>query len=177
MSTKLLLSEVKTFRNNQENFMNILYYFNSKIKYLSYKLRYPEAETDLIIYLYELLKLINEQRFKTDRDLLMYVNRCLKNKSIALFRKIVKDKEALSFTSETAILEVLNCEAANDEYSDVVFHDLISPLNSRQKKIIFYKFYLQLSDIEIAKLLSISRQAVNKAQRVVLKNLKAKLLA
>ena len=45
---KNLLEEVMVFKKNQENFMNILPYFNKKIKHLSYKLKYPESETDLI---------------------------------------------------------------------------------------------------------------------------------
>lgn len=176
MPTDLLISKIETFHKNQECFSDVLISFNSKIKYLSYKLKYPEAETDLVIYLYELLKAIDEHKFNTDKELLMYINKCLKNKSIALFHKVAKDKEHLSFSSETEMLDAINCEEKNDEYSDIIFNDLISSLNLKQKKIIFYKFYLQFSDIEIAKLFKISRQAVNKAQRLALKNLKAELL-
>lgn len=171
-----LLQQITIFQDNQGNFIDILAYFNSKIKYLGYKLKYPEAETDLIIYLYELLGSLNQERFETDKDLLMYTNKCLKNKSIGLFYKASKDKESMIFTSETETLDVIDCGEKNDEYSDIIFNDLISLLNPKQKKIIFYKFYLQLSDIEIAKIFKISRQAVNKTQRVALKNLKAKLL-
>lgn len=176
MPTNLLISKIETFHKNQECFSDVLTYFNSKIKYLSYKLKYPEAETDLVIYLYELLKLIDGHKFNTDNEFIMYINKCLKNKSISLFHKVAKDKEHLSFSSETEILDAINCEEKNDEYSDIIFNDLISSLNPRHKKIIFYKFYLQLSDIEIAELFKISRQAVNKAQRMALKILKAKLL-
>ena len=56
-----------------------------------------------------------------------------------------------------------------------MFRDLILSLKPRQKQITFYKFYLQLSDIEIAEIFKISRQAVNKAQRLALKNLKTRL--
>lgn len=170
-----LLNQITIFQDNSEKFTDILAYFNSKIKYLSYKLKYPEAETDLIIYLYEFLKLINNKRFETDKDILMYINKCLKNKSIALFHKVVKDKELMNFTSESEMLDVINCEENNDEYSDIMFNDLISLLKPKQKQIIFYKFYLQLSDIEIARLLQISRQAINKTQRVALKTLKIEL--
>ena len=171
-----LLQQIIIFQDNQKNFIDILDYFNSQIKYLGYKLKYPEAETDLIIYLYEFLKLIDQSKFETDKHLLMYINKCLKNKSISLFHKVDKDDKLISFESETEILDVINSQEKNDEYSDIIFNDLISCLNPRQKKIIFYKFYLQLSDIEIAKLFKISRQAVNKAQRAALKILQSKLL-
>lgn len=176
MPTNLLLSNIKTFHKNQEVFGDIFTHFSSKIKYLNYKLKYPEAETDLTIYLYELLKVIDEQKFNTDKDILMYINKCLNNKSISLFHQIAKDKESMCFTSDTEILDVIDCNEKNDEYSDILFKDLISCLNLRQKEIMFYKFYLQLSDIEIARLLKISRQAVNKAQRAALKILRQELL-
>lgn len=172
-----LLQQITRFQNNQEGFIDIWTYFKSKIKYLSYKLNYAEAETDLTIYLYEFLKLINLKKFEMDKDISIYINKCLKNKSISLFYKIAKDKELMSFTSDTEVLDVINCEEQNDEYSDIIFNDLISSLNPKQKKVIFYKYYLQLSDIEIAQMFKISRQAVNKTQRIALKNLKNELLA
>ncbi|WP_252244680.1 MULTISPECIES: hypothetical protein [unclassified Clostridium] len=52
---KSLMEQIKLFQEKSDNFMDILDFFNCKIKYLSYKLKYPEAYTDLIIYLYELL--------------------------------------------------------------------------------------------------------------------------
>lgn len=170
-----LLQKSTIFQDDKQNFMEILDSFNFKIKYLSYKLKYPEAETDLIIYLFELLKSLDLKKFETDQDLKMYINRCLKNKSIKLFNKIVKGNECISFTSETEMLDGIDYENRNDEYSDIMFADLISSLRPKQKETIFYKFYLQLSDIEIAKIFKISRQAVHKTQRLALENLKMQL--
>lgn len=172
---KNLLQKIIRFRRNQDNFMDVLSHFNLKIKYLSYRLKYPEAETDLIIYLYELLRSPKLKTFEKDKDLLMYINKCLKNKSIALFHKVSKDRERINFTEETELLDVMGFKEKRDEYSDVMFRDLISSLKPKQKQITFYKFYLQLSDAEIAAIFKISRQAVNKAQRLALKNLKARL--
>lgn len=171
-----LLQDIIRFQIYHDNFMEILPCFNSKIKYLSYKLKYPEAETDLLIHLYELIDIINTKKFEKDKSLLAYINKCLENKSITLFNKIFKDKESMNFTEEIELLDAINCKEKNDEYSDIMFKDLISSLNPKQKQITFYKFYLQLSDIEIGKILKISRQAVNKTQRAALSNLKTKLL-
>lgn len=170
-----LLEEITIFQDNEENFINIFAYFNSKIRYLAYKLRYPEAETDLIIYLYELLKSLNSNKFEKEQDIVAYINRCLKNRSILLYYKDFKDKELMSFTSETEILDVIDINDRSDEYSDIRFNDLISILKPKQKEITFYKFYMQFSDVEIAKMLKISRQAVNKTQRLALRNLKTQL--
>ncbi|AGX44697.1 sigma-70 family RNA polymerase sigma factor [Clostridium saccharobutylicum] len=176
MITKLL-EKAKMFQKNQKNFNEILYYFNSTIKYIGYKLKYPEAESDLIIYLHQLLRRLNLNRFKEDKDLLAFINKCLKNRSITLFYNNAKEKERINLISETEVLDSMNYEEKNDEYSDVFFMDLISSLNPKQKQITFCKYYLQLSDIEIAKMFKMSRQGVNQAKRLALKKLKVELLS
>ena len=176
MTTAKLLQNMRTFNNTSEMFMEILKTFKSKIGYLKYKLSYDEAESDLILYLYELIASINYKKFKCDNDIINYINKCLQNKAIALHNKIAKDKENLIFKCEHIEFDLTDISDIKDEYSDILFNDLISSLNPNQKKIIFYRFYLQLSSIEIAKKLSISRQAVNRTERTALKNLKQKLL-
>ncbi|NFN13441.1 RNA polymerase subunit sigma-24, partial [Clostridium botulinum] len=86
--------------------------------------------------------------------------------------KINSYKKFITYNSDEELLNVLDKNTNNDEYSNVVFKDLISSLKPKQKKIIFLKFYLQLSDVEIAERLKISRQAVNKSKRQALEFLK-----
>ncbi|NFS27747.1 sigma-70 family RNA polymerase sigma factor [Clostridium botulinum] len=167
-----LLKKIKLFQKQSNNFMDILSYFNSKINYLSYKLKYPEASTDLIIYLYELTLQLEVKKFNNDEEILKYIRRCLNNKSINLHYKINSYKNFITYNSDEELLNVLDKNTNNNEYSNVVFKDLISSLKPKQKKIIFLKFYLQLSDVEIAERLKISRQAVNKSKRQALKFLK-----
>ncbi len=167
-----LLKKIKLFQEQSNNFMDILSYFNSKINYLSYKLKYPEASTDLIIYLYELTLQLEVKKFNRDEEILKYMRRCLNNKSINLHYKINSYKNFITYNSDEELLNVLDKNTNNNEYSNVVFKDLISSLKPKQKKIIFLKFYLQLSDVEIAERLKISRQAVNKSKRQALKFLK-----
>ncbi|KIL09073.1 RNA polymerase subunit sigma-24 [Clostridium botulinum] len=167
-----LLKKIKLFQEKSNNFMDILSYFDSKINYLSYKLKYPEAYTDLIIYLYELTLQLEVKKFNHDEEILKYMRRCLNNKSINLYYKINSYKNFITYNSDEELLNVLDKNTNNDEYSNVVFKDLISSLKPKQKKIIFLKFYLQLSDVEIAERLKISRQAVNKSKRQALEFLK-----
>lgn len=42
-----LLEKLIIFQKNKNNFMEILSYFNSKIKYLIYKLKYPKLKQTL----------------------------------------------------------------------------------------------------------------------------------
>ncbi|MCI1578048.1 MAG: RNA polymerase subunit sigma-24 [Clostridium beijerinckii] len=170
-----LLEKLIIFQENKNNFMEILSYFNSKIKYLIYKLKYPEAETDLIIFLYELITKINFDKFVSGADASMYIKRCLRNQAIRLSYKVNRDNNLLTFNCDDESLESFNENNSSNDYSDVFFNDLISSLKPRQKQIVYYKFYLQLSDIEIGKILKISRQSVNTAKRVSLNLLKTKL--
>ncbi|KFX54735.1 sigma-70 family RNA polymerase sigma factor [Clostridium botulinum] len=170
-----LLNRIKSFQSSFNNFIEILNFFKSNISYLSYKLNYPEAYTDLIIYLYELLKKFNVNNFNNDIEVIRYIKKCLKHKSIQLHYKIDKDKKHIHYVSEETLLDALEKNVSNYNYSDIVFFDLISLVTLRQKEILFYRFYIQLSNIEIAKMLGISRQAVNKSLKIALKNLKYKL--
>lgn len=167
-----LLDKIKSFQSKFTNFIEILDFFESTISYLNYKLSYPEAYTDLIIYLYELLKKLNIDNFETDIDIIKYIKKCLKNKSIQLHCKIDKDKKHILYVSEDTLLDALEKNFSDYNHSDLVFFDLISLATLRQKEILFYRFYIQLSNIEIAKILGISRQAVNKSLKISLKNLK-----
>ncbi|MBW6410190.1 RNA polymerase sigma factor [Clostridium weizhouense] len=170
-----LIEKIELFKEDSNNFVEILYYFSSKIDYLSYKLRYPEASTDLVIYLYELILDLNIKKFNNDEEVLKYIKTCLKNKSIKLYYKINSYRNFLTYSSDEELLNILDKNNYSNEYSNVMFNDLISLLKPKHKEIIFYKFYLQLSDIEIGKRLKISRQAVNKFKRQALKFLKEKL--
>ncbi|NRT92057.1 RNA polymerase sigma factor [Clostridium beijerinckii] len=170
-----LLEKLIIFQKNKNNFMEILSYFNPKIKYLSYKLKYSEAETDLIIFLYELIAKIKLYKFVSSADALRYIKRCLRNQAIKLSYKVNRDKNFLIFNSDHESLESFNENNSSNDYSDVFFNDLISSLKPRQKQIVYYKFHMQLSDIEIGKILKISRQSVNKSKRVSLNLLKTKL--
>lgn len=97
---KTLKQQAKLFQEKPHNFMDILDFFNYKIKYLSYKLKYPEAYTDLIIYLYELISKLDLNRFQCDEDLFKYIRTCLKNESINLYYKIKVPNELMVTSSQ-----------------------------------------------------------------------------
>ena len=47
---------------------------------------------------------------------------------------------------------------------------MLENLNSKEKLILYKRYYLRFTDEELAKELNISRQAVNKARKKALKN-------
>lgn len=170
-----LITKISSFKEDSNSFVDILNYFESKINYLSYSLKYPEASTDLTIFLYELLPKLNLDKFKCDDEILHYIKKCLQNKAIKLSYKVTSDKNAVCFNSNEEIIDLLDNESKNDDFSNILFNDLISLLKPKQKQMVLYKFYYDLSDSEIAKIFKISRQAVNKSLKKSLNTLKAEL--
>lgn len=173
MSLNISLLDLLTlFKYDSENFLDIINYFHPKLTYCSYKLKYPEAYTDLIIYLYELIKKINLDKFKIDSEASKYIHICLNNKCNQLYKVIYKktDYNALNLDSVD-----FNIDDDINYFSDTTFYDLISKLPKKQRIILYMRFYLQYSDIEISDILKISRQSVNKCKRQALNLLKVNL--
>ncbi|MCI6693832.1 MULTISPECIES: sigma factor-like helix-turn-helix DNA-binding protein [unclassified Clostridium] len=167
---------IENSNNEDEYFLEILYKLKSKIDYLSYKLNYPEANTDLIISLLKTFRNLDESKFNTQTDLLNYLKRCLDNSSIKLYYSQKKYTDTFTFCSEFESLANKNSNFNDLEFSDVFFESLLSDLSPKEKSIISKKFKLQLSDSEIAKQNSVSRQAINKSKKIALQKLKKNLI-
>lgn len=173
MSLNLSLLDILTlFKYKSENFIDVINYFHSKLNYCSYKLKYPEAYTDLIIYLYEFLKKIDLDKFKTDTEASKYIHVCLNNKCNQLYKSISKKPEYNAVNLDSVDF---NIDDDINYFSDTTFYDLISKLQKKQQIILYLSFYLQYSDIEIADILKVSRQSVNKCKGQALKLLKVNL--
>lgn len=173
MALNLTLLDLLTlFKYDSEKFIDIINYFNSKLNHCSYKLKYPEAYTDLLIYLYELLKKIDLDKFKTDVEASKYIHICLNNKCTELYKSIYKkpDYNTLSLDSVD-----FNIDDDINYFSDTTFYDLITKLPEKQQIVLYLRFYLQYSDTEIADILKVSRQSVNKCKKKALNLLKANL--
>lgn len=163
------------FNNEDEYFLYILNELKYKIDYLSYKLNYPEANTDLIISLLTIFKKLNKSKFNENIDILNYLKKCLDNSAIKLYYSQKKYNDMFTYYPDPETLIQNNYSFDNLEFSDVFFEDLLSDLNLKEKSIIFKKFKLQLSDSEIAVQNSVSRQAVNKIKRIALEKLRENL--
>ncbi|GAA0695919.1 MULTISPECIES: RNA polymerase subunit sigma-24 [Clostridium] len=145
--------------------------FIDKINYISFKYNCTEHANDFIIFLIELLKTIDLNKFKNDIELKKYITTCLYNKGKKLF---VQNKKLPCVMYDVSTL--YNIPNKNDDYQDIFFNDIIKNLPLTQRKVIFYKYNNQMTDIEIASKLNISRQAVNKANRLGLMKLKSEPL-
>lgn len=170
------LNYVNCFKQGDSNYFNyILEPIKPCILKRVYWLKYPEAQTDLIIHLLKLLKKIDLSGFDDDSDLQRYLKVCIVNKSNNLSKNRLKEKELISFNSDVLDIALNNEYCSSPINSDLCFFDLISKLNQRQQEIIRLKFSNNLTDIEIANKLKISRQAVHKQKTNALKTLKKEL--
>lgn len=150
--------------------MDIYLKFNPIIKKLSKKLSYEEAETDLIIAFLETLKEIKIDKFhiKSDGAIVNYIYIFLRNKSVNLFKKNI-----LKRTQTTELdLDILIDPVSIDLDSNIFIANLLKELPVLQRQVLKRKFIQDFSDKEIAPLLGISRQAVNRVKNRGLMNLR-----
>ena len=113
--------------------------------------------------LIELTAAIPLQQFKmqdNDGCLVSYISKSMRNKYISL-----SCKEQTMHNHMLLILdETYDCidEKSDDLQDNIDFKVILGSLTELQKKVIIFKYYYEYSDNEIAKMLGISRQAVNR---------------
>ncbi|ERK28954.1 sigma-70 family RNA polymerase sigma factor [Clostridium intestinale] len=162
-----LKKDIEEFkRGNNEVFLDVLNRFTSYIKLCSYKLNYYCAETDLIIYLFKLIPQIDLSNFESDKYIIGYIKKCIRNMAVTLYKKN-KNYSFITYDND-----VLDNNIAYIQEFPIDVEGLISNLSDTQKKIIIYRYKYRFSDSEIGKLLKISRQAVYKNRAKALAQLK-----
>lgn len=167
MDTSLFQLITRVQNNDKNALQEIIDKFKPLINKLARKLKYEEAETDLIIAIILLLKNINLEKFKNTSDdaIVNYINYSLNNKATDLFRKYVFKKD-----NELPIdLDIIYQN--NDMDTNLFVNSLlnIESLSKKQHIVLKLSYLYGFSDIEIAKKLNISRQAVNKIKKRGLK--------
>ncbi|MFZ7121064.1 MAG: RNA polymerase sigma factor [Eubacteriaceae bacterium] len=165
-----MLELTHEFKNNKNYFTQIVDSFKNSIRFYSRKLNYYCSETDLIIFLLELLDKININNFSSDESLDFYIKKSIKHEYIKLSKAIIQD-----YCIEEKYIENIPDDTCQNGCSLVLFEDLINILPKLEKTIIYYRYNLGLSDIEIASLLNVSRQTVYKYRRKGLNKLKSKI--
>lgn len=145
--------------------------FKKLINFYGAKLGYEDAASELTLFLIELLYEINIARFpsNSDEDIHKYIAASIKNKYIALSRAKLKNT-----IFENELWEDC-CGYTEDFDCRFCFTQGVSCLNSVQRKIIIYHYVYGYSIAEIAKLLGVTRQAVNRSKNQALVVLRREL--
>lgn len=149
--------------------------FNRAIKSFSYKLNYDGASTDLIIFLLELCQRMKLRNFENmnEGSMVKYIYNSLRHEYIRLSKLYSRYKlnEQLYGIDPSEITN--NHKTIDDNlYSDKYMDELINVLTAKEKQIITYILIMGYSDVETAKAMSISRQAVGKTKKRALQKLK-----
>jgi len=145
--------------------------FQPIIRKYSRQLNYDGAESDLVIFLLELIfeSKLCCMKFYSEGELVNFIVRSLHNKKVDIYRK-----HSLRF-EEVHIASVPEAKYQFDFEDMVCLYDVLLTLSERQRTVIVKKYFYGYSDAEIAQRFQISRQAVNKiklkAIRALYKNL------
>ncbi len=169
MSNCILKLYIECFKNKKtEVFPNILNEFKNLIKYYSSRLNYEDSYCELILFFTELIFSIDTKDFKSDgsNGLSRYIAVCIRNKYIELAKKRQRQKPKYFPFFE-------NCfTAERDIETRLELLDMLQLLSDKQRQVIIYKYYYTYTDIEISKIMGISRQAVNQIKNRALEILR-----
>ncbi|AWZ50066.1 hypothetical protein C3495_14580 (plasmid) [Clostridiaceae bacterium 14S0207] len=129
--------------------------------------KYIDMESELNLFLLELVEKIpiEKEKFKEDKYIISYIKTSLKNKYIEVNKKnYYKDKVNID--------QILNLSCFYNDIDAIVMRTILRRLTPNERNIIILKFYKMYSDVEIAEMFNISRQAINRTKRRALKKLK-----
>lgn len=170
-SLKILLSK---YKNKLIAFDNIYIYFQSYVNKLSYNYKISLYSNDIFLHLFRISNEVDLKRFKDDIQLEKYIKCALKRYAITLYHKQVKDN-LIIYNSTATNIEIDKSLIENySETLQIKFNNLLFGLSEKQKKIIKLRYEYGFSDVEISKMLKISRQAVHKNRTIALKLLRVR---
>jgi len=161
---------IKAGEGDEECVLEIIQKFMPSILKFSKELGYEEAQTDLIIGLLESMGKIKRNINSDSQDgmVVTYLYRLLKNKKIDLFRKNVKGKD-----QRVVDIEKIGELAYEDDFEDhFAMDELLESLTIKQQTVLKLKYFYGYSDVEIGKVLDVSRQSVNKIKMRAIEKLR-----
>ncbi len=160
-------------QGDEEATISVFFRIHGAIKKMSKTLGYEEAESDMIIAFLETIEEIdlNEIYIKNDGGITNYIWAFLRHKCVDLFRKNVSKRIETTNLNLDILAEDASCFVDNKLFVSMLLNSL-PPL---QRTVLKRKFMQGFSENEIALVLGISRQAVNRAKNRGLKNLRKRL--
>lgn len=174
--TELYCTIEQCIMNRDEHALLKIYQkFEPLLKKYSWFLNYEDAKADLAVQFYRCIYKIpiETAEFFDDKYILSYIEKSIKNIFITLNSR--KERMQNMFCS----LEDISCHTASYQIntSDMEIKEFLATLPAREKDIFFKKYYLDLSDKEIANHYGLSRQAINKSRNKVKQKFLAFFLA
>lgn len=141
--------------------------FKPLIKKYSILLDGEDTKQDLLVYLMIIIKKIpiNRKNFFEDKAIVKYIAKSLRNEYIRLSK--IRDRKKIN-----EIELNLDLEIPHETFdSKIELIDLFNNLTENESNIMKLLFIRDLTIVEVADLMKISRQAVNQAKNRALKKL------
>ncbi|MBU5593383.1 sigma-70 family RNA polymerase sigma factor [Clostridium sp. MSJ-4] len=154
---------------NKEDILFVLNMFEPLLNKYSRLLEYDDAKQELTLTLIKTLQKIpiHKKNFKEDKYIISYIKKSIINRYVSLSKKLTK-----KYTYEAEFDS--NLMYFNDDDENIIeLYDLLKDLTRVEKNIIVLKYLHNMSDVEIAELHNISRQAVNQTKNRALNKLKS----
>lgn len=168
MYNYLLKGLIKDLKKQDVTAFEIIFEeFRGLISFYAKKTGYEDTFGELSLFLIELLYSIDLSKFKKDKSdtLKRYIAVSIRNKYISLSKQFCeKEKREMSFFEKDSYS--IGFEGMLDML------DALKHLSSSQRNVLIYKYVYSLSDCQIAEMLGITRQAVNRLKNRGLKSLK-----
>lgn len=169
MCNKDLKKLIKEFKNqNMQNFSLLYEEFERLIVHYSKKLHTEDAGAELTLFFIELVTEIDLSKFKNDLSISLqsYIAVCLRNKFIALSQAEKQQRELRADFFEQTFGYSFEFDKKISIFS------ALKILPEQQRKVLVYRYVYLYSDVEIAEILNITRQAVNRLKNRGLLNLR-----
>lgn len=168
-----LITESKD--GNQDSTEAILVTFTPVIKKYSFLLHEEDAESELQLFLLELIAKIPVTLLENNNDgkIVNYITRSIGNHYNHLVSQIIKEKNTLPLSSfsEERQHNILNSLYRFDESDFALIETLKKELTPNEYDIIVLRYFEQYTIQEIADIKGISRQAVNQMHNRAIKRL------
>ena len=167
---------VKAKNNDKESMLALCKKFDPLLKKYTKALAYEDAYNDLQeAFLYTIKKIpIELEQFCQDKYILSYIKSSIRHKFIYLNKKDEEYENHVCFLSEKTLFKtILVDNSSNYSIRDIMLlTDIEHLLTEKEWKLFVLKILKGYSDSDIAAMLHISRQAVNKQINKMKKKLK-----
>ncbi len=137
-------------------------------------LGYEDAYNDLVVYLLAEIKRLDLHNLRntTDAGIITYFRQVIHHGIIHLAIKHRRDDNVSYFSelSDGAISSIEVKTASRSVYNNLTLVDVSNFLSFKELRVIYLIYFKCLSVSQVAKVLGVSRQAVNKIKLSALKN-------
>lgn len=161
MFNKILIKTVKEIQNQDMSHFSELYgVFEKLLRFYEKKLGYDDAGQELTLFLLELLYGLDTDKFMPDdtESLKRYIAVSVRNQYILLSKR----NQRYALTCNELYDNLGHYSVEPDD--GITLAEGLKLLSERQRLAVAYRYIYGFSDVEIADMLSVSRQAVNRLE-------------